>query len=66
MNHISKFVYALIIFLSVYLVVLDGRPVSCKDHYDCRRKVKIVGCIFPQEKPMCINSMCTCIREIVP
>ena len=25
MNHISKFVYALIIFLSIYVVVLDGR-----------------------------------------
>jgi len=25
MNLISKFIYALIIFLSVYLVVLDGR-----------------------------------------
>ncbi|AES60265.1 putative Late nodulin [Medicago truncatula] len=62
MNHISKFVYALIIFLSIYLVVLDGLPISCKDHFECRRKINILRCIYRQEKPMCINSICTCVK----
>lgn len=46
MTHISKFVYALIIFLSLYLVVTDGMRTSfmkCKDDFDCLENVLELG-----------------------
>ncbi|AES60271.1 putative Late nodulin [Medicago truncatula] len=61
MTYISKVVYALIIFLSIYVGVNDCMLVTCEDHFDCRQNVQQVGCSF-REIPQCINSICKCMK----
>ncbi|KEH41133.1 putative Late nodulin [Medicago truncatula] len=61
MTHISKFVFALIIFLSIYVGVNDCKRIPCKDNNDCNNNWQLLACRFEREVPRCINSICKCM-----
>ncbi|AES60200.1 putative Late nodulin [Medicago truncatula] len=63
MTHIFKFVYALIIFLSIYVAVNDCIRIHCKDDFDCIENRLQVGCRLQREKPRCVNLVCRCLRR---
>ncbi|AES79712.1 putative Late nodulin [Medicago truncatula] len=64
MASILKFVYIMIIYLSVLLVVIEGYPFQeCKVDADCPTVCTLPGCpdicSFP-DVPTCIDNNCFC------
>nr|QQO74624.1 nodule-specific cysteine-rich peptide G08 [Pisum sativum] len=63
MSKISSLFYALIIFLSLFLIVTNGSesylqyfPTYCKNSSDCPRSM-----CFPFTNPKCVREKCVCI-----
>ncbi|RHN66641.1 putative Late nodulin [Medicago truncatula] len=57
MNQIFKFVYALIIFFSLFLVVTNAGLFRCKVDIDCPQ----ILC-FEKQIAKCIDRMCECVN----
>nr|ABD32206.2 Late nodulin [Medicago truncatula]ABN08924.1 Late nodulin [Medicago truncatula] len=55
MAQIYMFVYVLIIFLSLFLVIINCTPIPCNTPADCPKRV----CIYPL-RAKCINFNCEC------
>ncbi|CAL5187145.1 unnamed protein product [Lathyrus oleraceus] len=56
MANIVKFVYLIIVFLSIFVVVTDG-VTKCRSNKDCRKQMST--CLQPRV-PRCIQDACEC------
>ncbi|RHN67126.1 putative Late nodulin [Medicago truncatula] len=53
-----KFIYAFIIFISLFLAITNGNQFPCKIDVDC-----LIKDCFRPFKPMCIVLNCECVLE---
>ncbi|AES75094.1 putative Late nodulin [Medicago truncatula] len=56
MAHIFNYVYALLVFLSLFLMVTNGIHIGCDKDRDCPKQM----CHLNQT-PKCLKNICKCV-----